>query len=112
MEERQGGKESQERKIVLQEFVLDNSAIEQQLKELKELSDKLFSENPPESFVRELSRLPSDVVISYGPTALGTDGIHQTVIFARFGSSFDRLGTAMRTGEFIAAAHKSENITT
>jgi hypothetical protein len=111
MEERQGHKESQERKIVLQEFVLDNSAIEQQIKELKELSAQLFPESLPDSLIRELGCLPSDVVISYGATTLGTNGIHQTLIFVRFGSSFDRLRTAMRTGEFTAA-HKAKNITT
>jgi hypothetical protein len=96
---------------MLQRFVFDDSAIKEQARELSDLLNSSFPEGIPEHLVSDIHSLSSEVVLSYGTPTVGADGISQTLIALRLGSSFERLMTAMRAGEGNRIAHSFERIT-
>ena len=97
----------------MQEFriVFDTSEAETQAHELSQLletdaNDLLGSDGLLDDLVESILRLPFNVILRDGGTAIGTDGILEKRFFIRGDSLFDSLLAALRAGkwnEFVIA---------
>src|SRR5208283_2625090 len=68
-------------------------------KQASEMAELLNNASFPESFTSDLTAMLFDVVLSDAGTTLSTDGTKQVLIRLNFGSRFEKLMTALRTGK-------------
>ena len=84
----------------------DSSMLEAQLLDLKSLLETKL----PNDFIGDLSSLALDVVVGNDVATLGTGTAQQVTISLNFGSRFERLIAALRTGDWDLVAHVMEEL--
>src|ERR1035438_3322478 len=74
-------------------------------KQACEMAELLNNASLPEGFPSDLTATLFDVVLSDGGTTLSTDGTKEVLIRLHFGSKFEELMTALRTGKLDDFIH-------
>jgi hypothetical protein len=81
-------------------FFLDTSEAKNQLDEFMELLKTRFPDGVPSEIFSNLTSLTLDVVFTEGRSTVGANGTIKVFQGFRFGSRFERLRTAVLTGEW------------